>query len=75
LFFFAVCRDGFLKLRTFGAVGPQASGSGLFGWFGEGHCDLLDVLGGGGEEALRLHTHQTSEPCIAMAMQLLGICE
>src|SRR5690606_37759527 len=48
-------------------------GAGWLWCFCECHGDLLDVLGGGGEQALHLYAPQTSEPGIAMAVQLFGI--
>ena len=37
--------------------------------------DLLDVLGGGGDQALDAHAGQTSEAGVAVAVQLLGVGE
>src|SRR5690606_12842858 len=35
--------------------------------------DFLDVLGGGGQEALVGDACQTSEPCIAVSVKLFGV--
>ncbi len=44
-----------------------------FGHFGQRHCNLLDVLGRSGQQTLPSDLDQTSEPGIAVPMQLLGI--
>lgn len=41
----------------------------------EAKGDLLDVLGGGGKQALAGDTRATSKAGVAMAMQLLGVGE
>jgi len=41
--------------------------------FGPRHCDLLDVLGCGGQQALACDADLTSEAGIAVAVQLLGV--
>jgi hypothetical protein len=42
---------------------------------GQERGDLLDVLGGGGHEALACDADQSSELGIAVAMKLLGVGE
>jgi len=44
-----------------------------WGCLGEGQGDFLDVLGGGGEQALACDGNQSSEAGIAVAVRLLGV--
>ena len=37
--------------------------------------DFLDVLGGGSEETLAFDAYETSEPCISVSVELLGVSE
>ncbi len=53
--------------------GVSSSRDGRFWPFGERHCDLLDVLGTRGQQALPFDLDEATEPGIAMSMQLLGI--
>jgi hypothetical protein len=66
-----VCRE-VAGLRRGGSCG---SGGGCFRLRREAERDLLDALGGGCEQALDAHAHQTSEAGIAVAVQLLGVGE
>ena len=42
-------------------------------YLGKSECDFLDVLSGGGEQALGLNGGKTAEPGVAMAKELLGV--
>ena len=64
---------GVLFLRVVG--GARRGFSGQHGPGSQGESDLLDVLGGGGKQALAGDGNKPSEAGIAMTVELFGISE